>query len=1044
MGVIQVRGLGDSEIQIGRKRLTLSTEVAFAVAFYLCMHAGERVPRDDIVAAFWGDSDDARGRHSLRQMLYRLRQKGLMLDEDGEELLLDPARVDCDVTQALAETWPETVAPEALESMGELLPGFSRAITPRFRDWLDGLRAQVEAQFRRAALRQISLARREGRWADLERWGRLVLRSDPLNEEATLARAESAAMAGSKAMALEILDQYVEELGDRATQIALPATVLRRRIAERRPEWAGRATHETHLVGRADLMRKLTDLIATTARGEGQAVTLWGAPGVGKTRLASELRSFAEMTGFRSVFARATSANASSPLSLALSLSSLLCDLPGAAGCSPTAMALLQRLLAPASPESRADVNIAGTESFARVTWSLEEVLRAASEESRVLVYIDDIHNCDSVSLGILHSLVAATKQCRIFWIATSRMVHRAQPPYNANDRDVFRRLTVPPLGLEHATALAASLATSVPSRVSSEDCVRIAGLAGGNPLFVRELVLHLPLGRYDDDIPQSLRQLMHDTLTGLTGSEIRLLRIVALLGSLATLSRVRSLSGNPAALLSGTVEHLDDAGLLSLGVGGALELHECWQQALGDGLSAVARASLSFECAELLVAETDPRSRLERTWRCAELYQAAGEHARAIEMYRSAGDQLLLRGLSEQASSAYERALPLCREEVDSLRTLTKLASAEHAAGNLEASIETCTRALSMGTNAGSTARGDAVLVQALLVDALWKTNRDYHIELERLAGRLQDDSLSAEVCHLACLLGLRVVLNDAHSPLEHVFAERARAATEMHGASVTGELVALMVQTERGSMDAVRAADASLSVLPLDDCTPQLQCMALQYRSNAMRWIGDSTRTLQLAEQALTRALAFGFPDGAARISIQMVFACLDDNDLDSADTWLARCEAATHEGITSERVHALAHAKCRVLLQRSQFNEFLLACRMHGIDPMADKMAKRGSVDAASIGFAAAKCGKQKLSMDMTAFARSVIDADRPSRYFDYPAELVLRTLRIVGQDSEADQFGTGYVGRRRRTHARPLSAFCSELRQVDLGILPVELD
>ena len=79
------------------------------------------------------------------------------------------------------------------------------------------------------------------------------------------------------------------------------------------------------------------------------------------------------------------------------------------------------------------------------------------------------------------------------------------------------------------------------------------------------------------------------------------------------------------------------------------------------------------------------------------------------------------------------------------------------------------------------------------------------------------------------------------------------------------------------------------------------------------------------------------------------------------------------------------------------------------------MTDKMAKRGSVDAANIGFAAAHCGEEKISREMIVFARAVINADRPSRYFDYPAELVLRTLRIVGKETEAEDFGSGYVAR-----------------------------
>ncbi len=64
--MIRVRALGDSEIQIGRRRITLSTEVIFALALFLCLRAGERLSRDEVVETFWDTTDVAKGRHSLR------------------------------------------------------------------------------------------------------------------------------------------------------------------------------------------------------------------------------------------------------------------------------------------------------------------------------------------------------------------------------------------------------------------------------------------------------------------------------------------------------------------------------------------------------------------------------------------------------------------------------------------------------------------------------------------------------------------------------------------------------------------------------------------------------------------------------------------------------------------------------------------------------------------------------------------------------------------------------------------------------------------
>ena len=52
--MILVRALGASEIQIGKKKITLSAELVFALALYLCTRAGERLTRDEVTEMFWG------------------------------------------------------------------------------------------------------------------------------------------------------------------------------------------------------------------------------------------------------------------------------------------------------------------------------------------------------------------------------------------------------------------------------------------------------------------------------------------------------------------------------------------------------------------------------------------------------------------------------------------------------------------------------------------------------------------------------------------------------------------------------------------------------------------------------------------------------------------------------------------------------------------------------------------------------------------------------------------------------------------------------
>ena len=54
----------------------------------------------------------------------------------------------------------------------------------------------------------------------------------PYNEEAVLVLAEAHAMRGAKLEGINILETYLDEVGRKPDDLKLPASVMRRRIAE--------------------------------------------------------------------------------------------------------------------------------------------------------------------------------------------------------------------------------------------------------------------------------------------------------------------------------------------------------------------------------------------------------------------------------------------------------------------------------------------------------------------------------------------------------------------------------------------------------------------------------------------------------------------------------------------------------------------------------------------------------------------------------------------------------------------------------------------
>ena len=209
--MVRVRAIGATEVRVGRRHIGPDSMVLFALALYLACTAGARIARQQLLDLLWPGVPQLSRRHALRQLLYRLRQSGLVLAHDGEELQLEAANVDSDLASLLAAGWPESAPPDEIVAAATVLPGYTPPLSELYREWLDELRARIAAQYRRAVLRQIACARQEGRWFDLDSWARRCLAVDPFNEEGTLARAEAMARTGAKTAALGILNLLLAE-----------------------------------------------------------------------------------------------------------------------------------------------------------------------------------------------------------------------------------------------------------------------------------------------------------------------------------------------------------------------------------------------------------------------------------------------------------------------------------------------------------------------------------------------------------------------------------------------------------------------------------------------------------------------------------------------------------------------------------------------------------------------------------------------------------------------------------------------------------------
>ena len=198
--------------------------------------AGDRgCSRDRLLLLFWPDASQQQARHSLEQLLYKMRKSLSASPFLGvNPLRLDPSVVTSDLGDfetALAAGDPETAIGHY---GGPFLDGFYLGDSPEFEEWMIGERTRLEAEHARALERLAQSAETSEDHEAAVGWWRRLCAADSLSSRNALGLIRALANSGDHAAALRHAEQYerlVErELGTAAgPEIAALAAEIRAR-----------------------------------------------------------------------------------------------------------------------------------------------------------------------------------------------------------------------------------------------------------------------------------------------------------------------------------------------------------------------------------------------------------------------------------------------------------------------------------------------------------------------------------------------------------------------------------------------------------------------------------------------------------------------------------------------------------------------------------------------------------------------------------------------------------------------------------------------
>ena len=220
--------------------------------------------------------------------------------------------------------------------------------------------------------------------------------------------------------------------------------------------------------GRAGELKVIGALVTALAQGHGGVLIIEGPPGIGKSRLLTEMMALADNGGVRTLFGEAFEYQQTMPF-FSLFMATLHADPPlGDADA-------LRRL------GSSADLRY-------WVVHDLADAIHAAAAQTPLAIVLEDIHWADTGTLLALRSLATARPDVAVLWVLTARS--GAGGPLLQETLSVLRRAdaAVLPVAAMSPDAVADMVCDAVRAN-ADESLLNLAAKAHGNPFLVRELV---------------------------------------------------------------------------------------------------------------------------------------------------------------------------------------------------------------------------------------------------------------------------------------------------------------------------------------------------------------------------------------------------------------------------------------------------------------------------------------------------------------------------------------------------------------------------
>jgi len=414
----------------------------------------------------------------------------------------------------------------------------------------------------------------------------------------------------------------------------------------------------TRFVGRAAEQAFLASHLAALRAGTGQALTLTGPPGIGKTRLVSEFLDTLDPTGFRVARLQCLPSLTDTPVAPIRDLCRLLfSNLPTGVGIEGVDLdevdvALLRDLLDDAVTDAPPLQAIPDHTRRQRSRALVDRLMRSVCTEYPHILVFEDIHWIDATSWEYLEELVRSVDRKRMMVLMTTRHL---QGPESGDPAGSALQLS--PLGHQESMDLLRDIYGG--ERLDAVASKILVRRAAGNPFFIEELALAAQTGGDPaTDLPDTV-QAVTAIRIGSLGEDLRsLVFLVAVIGPPAPIELIAALLGLPTADVEERMLRLFRMGFVQAGPDGYTFRHMLINDTAYVMVAPADRKRLHAQIARHL--ETAGTAGIQRPERLAWHFQEAGEPVRAIPYWVAASRAALHRSARLEAIAFARKGLAL------------------------------------------------------------------------------------------------------------------------------------------------------------------------------------------------------------------------------------------------------------------------------------------------------------------------------------------------------------------------------------------------